>query len=151
MLIDDSFEVKSNFLDTIATDCHPEIGTGNFGDDSPIITDMLNEWVSTQTRGMIKKVFDSPIDPRTKLAILNMIYFKGKWNAKFDAMNNNKAAFYSHGQNAKHIDTMYQSNSQLRYCHQEDYSILELDYIGNASIVIILPNEKSGLEKVLVI
>jgi len=84
-----------------------------------------------------------------KLVILNAIYFKGQWSSKFDAKETKKADFYNHGKDAKQVDTMYKPKSPLRYSRQEDHSVIELDYVGNASMVIVLPHERTGLENVI--
>ena len=43
---------------------------------SPQATEIINEWVDTNTNGKIEKIVDR-IDPQTLLFLINAIYFKG--------------------------------------------------------------------------
>jgi serpin B len=54
----------------------------DFGSGAAVRT--INDWVSTRTAGLIKKLFDG-LAPSTKLVLANALYFKAGWEHPFSA------------------------------------------------------------------
>ena len=46
----------------------------------PTTYDPINDFVSNQTKGMIKDILQGDIDPLTRAVLVNAIYFKGKYH-----------------------------------------------------------------------
>ena len=74
-------EFNSGFLDRNRLFFGAEIASLDFS--APEATATINEWVSTNTKGKIKKIVQE-IDPGTLLFLINAIYFKGSWQEEFD-------------------------------------------------------------------
>ncbi|HEV3052308.1 MAG TPA: serpin family protein, partial [Longimicrobium sp.] len=55
----------------------------------------INDWVSRNTGGRIKKMVQDPIDPLIILFLLNAVYFKGRWQDEFDPEVTRPGTFYS--------------------------------------------------------
>ena len=49
----------------------------DFNREGEKATNEVNDWVKKQTKNKIEKLFEEPLDPRTKLILLNAVYFKG--------------------------------------------------------------------------
>jgi serpin B len=59
-------------------------GTQFLDFDDPASVDIINNWVDTQTHGMIKTIIDEPIEADTVLYLMNTLFFDGKWTEPFD-------------------------------------------------------------------
>ncbi len=60
----------------------------------------INAWVSDQTKGFIRKVFDEP-QHAAGLAGVNALYFKGLWKDRFDAKLTQVRPFHALGGNSE--------------------------------------------------
>lgn len=67
------------FRDGLRADFGATFGAVDVGDSSPI-----NDWVSNATRGLIKKVLPPALGDDFVAALVNAIYFNGKWASPFD-------------------------------------------------------------------
>ena len=55
----------------------------------------INQWVEEQTDNKIQNIITpEAITPLTKLVLVNAIYFKGDWEAKFDKSKTSKGDFH---------------------------------------------------------
>ena len=55
----------------------------------------INQWVEEQTNAKIQKIITpDSLGPLTKLVLVNAIYFKGDWEAKFDKSKTSKGDFH---------------------------------------------------------
>ena len=78
---------------------------------NPATLDVINQWASDHTEGMIDKVLDaSDLNPDYISYLLNAIYFKGEWTAKFDPKNTIYAEF---DDGKKTAEMMVQDNEFL--------------------------------------
>ncbi|KAI1286290.1 Leukocyte elastase inhibitor [Halotydeus destructor] len=147
LVISSEMNVLEQFRTIIETKYKASVDAVNFARGAEI-SDGINTWISEQTRGMIRKALDGPLDAMTKFVIINAIYFKGAWEGKFDAKDTSKDTFY--GVNQTQIDFMYKK-AQVRGFKDwsKDITVLELPYIGNASMIVIMPNSMNGLEGLL--
>lgn len=50
----------------------------------PASYDPVNKWVAAKTEGMITKLLEGEPNPLTVALLVNAVYFKGSWAAKFD-------------------------------------------------------------------
>jgi serpin B len=53
----------------------------------------INAWVKEKTRDKIKDIVKPPISSDTIMFLINALYFKGQWAAKFDAQQTRDAPF----------------------------------------------------------
>jgi serine protease inhibitor len=73
---------KQGFLDACHTYFHAQTRSLDFS--SPGAADIINEWVSDETRGRIGEIVDPVIDPLTMIFLIDAVYFKGSWFHAFD-------------------------------------------------------------------
>ena len=118
--------------------------------DLQVLMNKVNKWVKESTYGRIEKILDKPPKPNTKLVLLNSLFFSGSWEIPFK--HTNKGTFYNRGVHAKQVDMMSIDQDFLvasDVVNGEDVKIIELPYIGAASMVIIVPENKTALNKVV--
>ena len=100
--------------------------------------DVINQWGSDHTNGMIKEVL-SEDDFNKEMAsyLLNALYFKGTWTNKFKVEDTKKEPFNVSGE----VDMMHQ-NEEFGYKENDLYQAVHLPY-GNEcfAMTVFLPRE----------
>ena len=156
MFVNQGFNVKKSFENVIKNNFMAEISTQSLSDQS--IVPAINNWVDNNTNGLIKSIIDAPFDDRTKLIILNAIYFKGKWAGTFDKRLTFEGSFNNiDGTNSSVKMMSKRDDFKYLISSHHDYSMIELPYrsemngmsTNNASMVIVLPNQDDGILSVL--
>jgi serine protease inhibitor len=106
--------------------------------DDPGTPAVINQWVSEQTHGKIKKIVDQ-IDPDVVMDLINAIYFKGAWKYAFKTGETLDLPFTRNNGSEISTPMMHQSIS-LGYRSNDLFSLVELPYgRGNFSMVVMLP------------
>jgi serpin B len=75
---------RPEVIDQLATTQGSDLQTLDFGGKPTEATDAINGQVDKDTRGLIKKLFDSPLDPSTTTVLTNAIYLDAPWAEAFD-------------------------------------------------------------------
>ncbi|MBM3317292.1 MAG: serpin family protein [Candidatus Eisenbacteria bacterium] len=106
----------------------------------------INTWVEKQTQERIKDLIPRGIfDDETALVLTNAVYFKADWAAPFEKNATHEAAFRPAAGREVKVPTMY-GRAQFGYAETEDLQLLEMDYLGErTSMVVLLPREVEGL------
>jgi serpin B len=109
----------------------------------------INEWVSDYTNKRIQDLFpQGAIDADTRLVLVNAIYFKADWLEPFSKNSTSNRPFTL--SDTKQVDVpLMATTSDLRYFEDANAQILSLPYKSRElSMIVVLPIEKLGLEKV---
>ena len=116
---------------------------------SPQATEIINEWVDTNTNGKIEKIVDR-IDPQTLLFLINAIYFKGNWQDQFDKSMTRPGTFHLPNGNQKQVQMM-RREGEYPYFRGENFEATSLPYgDGRLGMYIFLPSRNSNLKKFLI-
>ncbi|KAM9337502.1 leukocyte elastase inhibitor-like [Symphorus nematophorus] len=114
----------------------------------------INRWVEDKTEGKIKDLLVKDVlNEMTRLVLVNAIYFKGNWEAKFDEDATSDAQFRINKKDTKPVKMMDQTHEfPLAFIPEVNCKVLEMPYKGeDLSMLILLPNEieddTTGLEK----
>lgn len=118
------------------------------------IVAQANKWVKKETDGLIESIVEPPLDPTTRLILLNAVHFEGKWEHPFSKGSTYAREFYNHGTEAKIVDFM---NGHDRTYPAKKITVsgqavqaVEFPYEkDNISMVVLLPDEKEGLKTIL--
>ena len=107
----------------------------------------INKWVSDETNKKIENLLAEPLDPLTRMILVNAIYFKGDWAKKFDAKDTKKEKFYRSDGSSVDVDMMnMEKEFSMDYIRELKTKVLELPYKGESlSMIILLPDDKDGL------
>uniref|UniRef100_A0A147BPH4 Putative serine proteinase inhibitor n=1 Tax=Ixodes ricinus TaxID=34613 RepID=A0A147BPH4_IXORI len=146
--IHERMSLLSAFESTLDSTFHAQLLKVDFVNGGPAAVDEINRWVKQKTHDKIDALFDGPLDPVTRLVLLNAIFFKGVWSTKFDESATTKKQFLNGGTTPTQVDTMtksirigYKSFPTMRL------EVAELPYAGgNYSMVILLPRGSEGIE-----
>ena len=100
---------------------------------------VLNAWADRQTRGRIRRVFDS-LDPSTLLVLANAVYLKTTWEQQFDAGRTRPGAFTTAAGRTVRHPLMHQVLEGVEYAEGGGWQRVTLRYVGDElSMRIVLP------------
>ncbi|KAG7458567.1 hypothetical protein MATL_G00221810 [Megalops atlanticus] len=101
--------------------------------------EMINNWVAEKTHHRIKELVDS-MPQETLLALLNAVYFKGKWKMMFDSVKK-KASFVTLTGDIINTPVLYSSKYKLvqQYIPPLRAQVAEFPLSGKTSLYILLP------------
>ena len=119
----------------------------DFKRDANQLVNKINKWIELETKNRIQNVFKE-LDTETVMLLINVVYFKAKWMKPFPMSNVRLKKFTNLNGQKKRVETMYDVDYYL-FGQFEQYGILQLDYIGNCSMYIVLPNEEVNLHDLL--
>jgi serpin B len=134
---------KPDFLERNRQFFGAKITLLNFGD--PQAPALINQWVNTNTKGKIEKIIEQ-IDSQVVMLLINAIYFKGQWQAKFDKSKTQDGVFHLPDGRQKQVPMMFQEGV-YPYFRGEDFEAVRLAYgEGQVSMTIFLPSSSSSLD-----
>lgn len=111
----------------------------------------INTWVEEQTRQKIRNLIPpNGVNAGTRLALVNAVYFKGRWNEEFDKKLTRTEPFYCNGGRIVEAPLMTFSDAEsLPFFAGDGMKIIELDYFGGGvSMIILLPDTADGLSAI---
>ena len=117
--------------------------------DAPQITGQINEWVANKTEGMISNLLQpGTLNPATRLALVDAIYFNGGWQSIFNTNLTQVAPFYVSP--SQFVDApMMEQVEVARYYEDNLLQAVELPYSNsNITMVVLLPkiNGPAGVD-----
>ena len=107
--------------------------------DDNVLAD-INRFAATHTNNRIKDIINRQmVDDNTVMALVNALYFKAKWQDKFQTSQTSKQTFTTLLGNQIQTDFMHRTK-EMRYSEGDDYQLVELPYKGGKYCAdIILP------------
>ena len=139
-------EFNPDFLERNRAFFGAQIASLDFG--SPQATEIINEWVDTNTNGKIQKIVER-INPQTLLFLINAIYFKGNWQDEFDPSRTRPGTFQLPNGSEKRVQMM-RREGEYPYFRGTNFEATRLPYgDGRLGMYIFLPSRDSSLNKFL--
>jgi len=146
LVVRDGSEIKQAFKSELQNNYSALVESKDFA--SPATLSFINDWAKGKTHGMIPNLLEE-INPDAASYLMNAIYFKGKWFAKFDKSQTNKETFTT--ENDQRLDAMMMhQRAYFHYNQNSTYSTVILSY-GNGSfeMAVLLPMEGKTVADVL--
>lgn len=128
--------VKEEFVSMVKDNFVSEKRTVDFMD--PTVVNQVNKWCSDNTHGKITEIVKS-IPPETVMALVNALYFNGKWGGfKFNDKTNEED-FRTIDESKTKVEMM-SASSNFSYASDDSWSMVNLPY-GNGAfrMSVILP------------
>ncbi len=109
----------------------------------------VNALVDRNTRGMIKDVITpDDLTERTRMILLNTLFFEAKWMHPFQAEATWPTPFYMFGDRTKRVQMMYQKNLFDYYsCEEDNVHAVVLPYENDRFELVALMPIESGLDQ----
>ena len=144
--IDRGIEVKEGFKSIGRNNYEAGISNVSFLEKST--TNKINQWVSENTAGKIKKIVDD-FNSDNSMALINTLYFNGDWGMPFKKESTYKQQFTdSHG-NKTQVDIMHQT-FEIEYLKTDSFKAVRIPYKESSfGMYMFLPDEGSDVETLI--
>ncbi|XP_039740047.1 alpha-1-antitrypsin [Pteropus medius] len=140
LFIDENAKLVSKFLEDVKKLYHSEAFSVNFK-DSEAAKKQINDYVEKGTQGKITDLVKD-LNEDTVFALVNFIFFKGKWEKPFEAKQTTEEDFHVDQDTTVKVPMMNRLGMfDLHRCDTLSSWVLLMDYVGNATAVFLLPDE----------
>ncbi|RJP54557.1 MAG: serpin family protein, partial [Anaerolineaceae bacterium] len=138
-----TYPFVQEFLDTVAVNYGAGINLADFINQYEAVRKEINGWVEDQTKDKIKDLLPQGVlNERTRMVLVNAIYFKADWLTKFDPNNTYDAPFHLLDGSETQVKMMSDGLTGIPYVSGDGYQAVELPYAGQtAAMTIIVPDE----------
>lgn len=112
------------------------------------VQQLINDWVERQTRGKISNFLQSPVPSSTLLMAINVLFFKGDWQYKFDPADTDSDAWFTLADGKTVKLPMMVNHLPLAYAYDPAMktSVIELPYKAQRlGLFVLLPDETNGI------
>ncbi|XP_037357912.1 alpha-1-antitrypsin-like [Talpa occidentalis] len=101
----------------------------------------INDYVEKGTQGKIVDLVQD-LDKDTVFALVNYIFFKGKWVKPFDAAQTTEEDFHVDDETTVKVPMMSRLGMfAIQHCSKLHSWVLRMDYEGNATALFLLPDQ----------
>ena len=124
--------IRDPYLAVMRDDYRAEFSQADFIHASEDARSTINRWVEERTEERIRDLFPpGTINERTRIALANAVYFKGKWASQFDPAKTRQGPFTISSTETAEVPLMSQSG-KFRLGTAGSTMILEMPYEGGA-------------------
>ncbi|XP_016067966.1 PREDICTED: alpha-1-antitrypsin-like [Miniopterus natalensis] len=139
LFIDKKLKQKHTFLGDVQKMYHSEAFSVNFTDTK--VKKHMNDYVEKKSQGKFVNLVKD-LDKDTVLALVNYIFFKGKWVEPFNVNMTEEEDFHVDEATTVKVPMMKSLDMfNLVYCNKLSSWVLLMDYVGNATAFFILPDK----------
>ncbi|SDE65605.1 serpin B [Dyadobacter soli] len=140
----DGFSVENDYLGLLKSSFNAD-ATGLPFNDAAV--SRINQWASDKTNGKIKNVLES-ISADHVMFLLNALYFKGDWKAKFDSKNTKDTPFLLENGQSQNVKMMF-SSSDYKIAGGNNFSAVQLPYAnGQFVMTLLIPTGQNTIDQV---
>jgi serpin B len=131
--------IKPAYLDDLRKFYQAEAASVDFTD--PATAQKINGWCGDHTHGKISEMVEPPIDPATRLILLDAVYFKGDWETPFQKKRTLDQPFtLGDGKIVKR--PLMDRRGEFEYFENDDCQAVYLPYKSHAvSMYVFLPKK----------
>ena len=141
--------VRQEFVDVNHEYFDAEVAALDF--NAPDAARTINDWVKEKTERRIEDIVADPIANDLVMFLINAIYFKGSWTARFDPALTQPGPFTLTA--GSHIDVLMMSTNDaidVGYFGDGSVAVVDLPYGGQAySMMIVLPAADNDLTEII--
>lgn len=152
--LQNDFPFDQGYLDICTEAFMSDMFLVDFEKDADATKNDINTWTSEKTNERIPKIIDSPLDPMTRLVLVNAVFFLGEWETPFKPDNTYEEAF--HGHSAESETEFMHAKFYTSYYASEDFSLISLPFDSpdekednTFEMAFILPDEDSNIEELI--
>jgi serpin B len=144
---DRGLRVRAEFQRLIKVDYGARVRTVDFVRDTEGARRQINRWVEERTNDKIKDLLHKDdVDGRTRLVLVNAIYFKGSWETPFRPERTEKDVAFEVAAGKTVPVPMMRHEGEFNYFENDALQMVELPYEGKElSMLVLLPRRKDGL------
>jgi serpin B len=133
------FPFKADFLDVLAASYGAGMQTVDFATATEAARQAINAWVADKTHDRIPELLrPEDVDPLTRFALVNAIYFKANWVSQFLPEQTRSEAFHMLDGSGRDVEMMH-GVLEAPYAEGDGWQAVALPYWG-AEMVIVIPD-----------
>lgn len=138
-----TYPFEQEFLDMVAVNYGAGIRLADFISQYESVRKEINGWVEEQTKDKIKNLLaEGTLNERTRMVLVNAIYFKADWLTTFDPNNTYDAPFHLLDGSETQVKMMSEGLYGIPFTSGDGYQVVELPYAGGtAAMTILVPDE----------
>jgi serpin B len=136
---------RPEYLSLLSDRFHASLAEVDFMTDSQSALVAINQWASDETHGRIPQILNTLRD-ETRMVLVNAVYMLGEWFQPFERGNTFDGKFVT-VKEATTVKMMAQIE-YFRYAQVRGARLVELPYKGGLSMVVVLPDDVDGLERI---
>uniref|UniRef100_A0A672N0D5 Serpin domain-containing protein n=1 Tax=Sinocyclocheilus grahami TaxID=75366 RepID=A0A672N0D5_SINGR len=138
--IREGFEVVDQFLKDVQHYYNSEAFSVDFSKPE-IAAEEINKFIAKKTHDKITNMVKD-LDDDTVMMLINYMYVRGKWDKQFDAKLTHNADFKVDNDTTVQVDMMKRTGTYAFYQDPVNQTtVMMVPYKGNASMMIVLPDE----------
>ena len=122
------------------------LAEADFRAEREAVLSAINQWASDETHGRIPQIH-AKLHPLTRMVLANAVYMMGGWQEPFDKNDSHDGKFTTMEEEETWVKMMSQV-SRFRYAQVRGAKLVELPYKGGLSMIVILPSDVDGLERI---
>ncbi len=144
-----NFRINNSYSSLLKESYGCTVNETDFNGDPAASRELINRWISHQTRGKISDLLSpSQVTSSTTLAMVNGMYFRGKWDRPFDGSNTKPGNFETAPSHFIHVPMMFMANAPGRYAETREWNAAELSYSsGRITMLLMYPVKRSKLRE----
>lgn len=140
LFINQNLKLVDKFLEDVKNLYHSEAFSINFTNTEEA-KKQINSYVEKGTQGKIVDLVKE-LNEDTVFALVNYIFFKGKWEKPFEAEHTKEEDFHVDETTTVKVPMMNRLGMfDLHHCSTLASWVLQMDYLGNATAIFLLPDE----------
>ncbi|KAM6171371.1 alpha-1-antiproteinase S-like [Erethizon dorsatum] len=140
LFIDQNLKLMEKFSEDIKNIYHAEAFPTNFSNTEEAVK-QINAYVEKGTQGKIVDLVKG-LDEDTVLALVNYIFFRGKWEKPFEAKHTTEQDFHVNKETTVKVPMMKRLGMfRVFHCSTIQSWVLVMDYQGKATALFLLPDE----------
>ncbi len=146
--VQQGFSLMPSFVTACQKHYEAELDTVDFVGNREGAAQRINDWVNQRTKELIPELFKpDDFNEQTRLAVVNTLYFKGKWRMPFSKEATSEQEFHLGDGKTKRVPMMHQSG-KFDYLKGDGFQAVALPYgAGELSFYLFLPDEGRSLDE----
>lgn len=138
-----SENIETNFLEPAEYYYNSELYQLDFTKNPDEAVEKMNAWANKNTEGMIPEIMKE-LPPGMVMALMNAVYFEGKWETPFTEDDTRERTFYG-TEGDKEVELMYQYGENYAYVESNGMKGIALPYKDSTIVMkVFIPLEEEG-------
>ncbi len=138
-------KLRPEYVSRLRDGFHAPLAKVDFATNREAALSAINQWSSDETHGRIPQILGK-LNPAARMVLANAVYMMGGWQQPFDerATYDGKFTTVEEETSVK----MMRQISMFRYAQVGGAKLVELPYKGGLSMIVVLPSDVDGLERI---
>ena len=144
--VQEDLKLRPDYVSLLGDGFRASLAEVDFLTNSGAALAAINQWASDETHGRIPKILEE-LGNAAGLVLANAVYMMAAWQQPF-AESATYHGKFTNSANKQTAVRMMRQVSNFRYAQASGVKLVELPYKGGLSMLVVLPDDVDGLEKI---